>query len=224
MKIVAFASAVLLASAAGAVTVPNGDFTAGNSGFTSGYAYGPGRGDLANAGPTQGAGYYAVVGDAQFSHPSFYRFGDHTTGSGLYLVANGAVDVGVPAYISAAIAVQPFKTYTLSAFFANAYPVSPANIDFRVALGNGGSTSIGTFTIPNGAGVWNAGAETFTTGKATRLQFSFTDLNTAASGNDFAIDDIKLTAVPEAATWTMMIVGFGLVGAGLRRRGAAIAA
>lgn len=31
-------------------------------------------------------------------------------------------------------------------------------------------------------------------------------------------------AVPEAATWTMMIVGFGLVGAGLRRRTGVVAA
>lgn len=31
-------------------------------------------------------------------------------------------------------------------------------------------------------------------------------------------------AVPEAATWTMMIAGFGLVGVGLRRRSAAVAA
>lgn len=30
----------------------------------------------------------------------------------------------------------------------------------------------------------------------------------------------SLTAVPEASTWAMMIAGFGLVGAGMRRRGA----
>jgi hypothetical protein len=34
-----------------------------------------------------------------------------------------------------------------------------------------------------------------------------------------AIDDVSVTAtVPDAATWTMMIAGFGLVGVGLRRR------
>lgn len=32
------------------------------------------------------------------------------------------------------------------------------------------------------------------------------------------IDRFALAAVPESSTWTMMIVGFGIVGAGLRRR------
>ena len=34
----------------------------------------------------------------------------------------------------------------------------------------------------------------------------------------FVIDRIVISAVPEPATWAMMITGFGLAGAGLRRR------
>ena len=185
---------------------------------------GSNAGDLASAGLTAGAGYYAVVSNAQFSHPSFYSFGDHTTGSGLYLVANGAITDGVAVYTSAPIAVAAHTTYSFGAYFANAYPANPANIDFLVALGGGSATSLGTFTIPNGAGVWNAGAKTFTTGTATSVTLSFVDRNTQANGNDFGIDDIKLTAVPEAATWAMMVAGFGLVGLGMRRRGGAVAA
>jgi hypothetical protein len=36
--------------------------------------------------------------------------------------------------------------------------------------------------------------------------------------SDFAPDNAVLASVPEASTWAMMILGFGLVGAFLRRR------
>jgi len=39
------------------------------------------------------------------------------------------------------------------------------------------------------------------------------------------LDNVSLTAaVPEAATWAMMVVGFGLVGVAARRRSATVAA
>ncbi|TFU01516.1 PEP-CTERM sorting domain-containing protein [Polymorphobacter arshaanensis] len=42
----------------------------------------------------------------------------------------------------------------------------------------------------------------------------------------FVIDDLSLNfaAVPEPASWTLMIAGFGMVGASVRRRKAALAA
>lgn len=41
----------------------------------------------------------------------------------------------------------------------------------------------------------------------------------------YNLDNVSVTAaVPEAATWTMLIAGFGLVGAAMRRRQAALAA
>ncbi|WP_332769656.1 PEPxxWA-CTERM sorting domain-containing protein [Phenylobacterium sp.] len=40
-----------------------------------------------------------------------------------------------------------------------------------------------------------------------------------STGNSFELDNIAVaTAVPEPATWAMMIVGFGLMGAAVRRR------
>ena len=54
----------------------------------------------------------------------------------------------------------------------------------------------------------------------TTLQF-FGYQNNGASG----IDDVSVTAaVPEPATWAMMLGGFGLAGAALRRRSDALAA
>jgi hypothetical protein len=40
----------------------------------------------------------------------------------------------------------------------------------------------------------------------------------SSSGNSFELDNIAVSAVPEPATWAMMIAGFGLMGSALRRR------
>ena len=47
---------------------------------------------------------------------------------------------------------------------------------------------------------------------------SISGLTFASSQNSFEIDDISGSAVPEPATWAMMITGFGLAGAAIRRR------
>lgn len=58
-----------------------------------------------------------------------------------------------------------------------------------------------------------------TTGQ-TPLTFQFRGLGVTAA--DFAIDRVYAIAVPEPATWAMMIGGFGLVGGAMRRRRAAV--
>ena len=52
---------------------------------------------------------------------------------------------------------------------------------------------------------------------ATNLTFQFRGLGVTAA--DFAVDRVyALAAVPEPATWGMMIIGFGAIGAAMRRR------
>jgi len=56
-----------------------------------------------------------------------------------------------------------------------------------------------------------------------RLEFSIVDVPPGAfpgSGDYFAVDDLVINshAVPEPATWTMLIAGFGAMGGALRRR------
>lgn len=47
--------------------------------------------------------------------------------------------------------------------------------------------------------------------------FSFTNL-TGGQNEGVLLDGISLSAVPEPATWALMILGFGAVGAAMRRR------
>ena len=87
-----------------------------------------------------------------------------------------------------------------------------------------------TFSSPGGgtkaAPAWTSQTFQFTAaGSSTVLSFRADPVSSAAIGNpDFdafgpAIDNVSvLGAVPEPATWAMMIVGFGFIGAALRRR------
>ena len=80
-------------SHASANSVINGDFEAGNSGFTSQYVYTAVAGGLATGGEAPhfaGEGKYAVGSNPQHFHPSFVSFGDHTTGHGLMMIVNGS--------------------------------------------------------------------------------------------------------------------------------------
>ncbi|HWW65777.1 MAG TPA: PEPxxWA-CTERM sorting domain-containing protein [Sphingomonadaceae bacterium] len=47
---------------------------------------------------------------------------------------------------------------------------------------------------------------------------NFTGLQFNANQNAFEIDSMNVAAVPEPATWAMMIGGFGLIGLSMRRR------
>ncbi len=60
-----------------------------------------------------------------------------------------------------------------------------------------------------------------TVGKRVSYDFgpeTVTKVEFLSTGNSFGFDSLAGTAVPEPATWAMMIMGFGAMGAVLRRR------
>ncbi len=52
---------------------------------------------------------------------------------------------------------------------------------------------------------------------------TFNSITFGSSSNSFEVDDLAVADVPEPATWAMMILGLGGIGAGLRRRRGAFA-
>jgi hypothetical protein len=193
--------------------IVNGDFEAGNSGFSSGYEYTADPGGLATGGeaPGQGAGRYGVGTDPNFFHPAFPSAGDHTSGSGNMMVVNGSGDASKIVWsgtVSSPLTIG--ATYKFSAWVMNVYPASPANLQFSF-----GGNILGTFS-PTGLDQWQEFTAIFT---ATANQTSGSiDLNTEPFGNDFALDDIDLTKVPDGGL-SVALLGFALVGVeGLRRK------
>jgi hypothetical protein len=231
LMIAACASAVAIAAtpAAAVNLITNGDFSAGNSGFTSLYVF-RSPGQYGNPGLSLAEGLYAIDTNADNTHSAWVNLPDHTGDTaGLYLIANGAGDD--IALWQQDVAVTANTTYNFSAFVAdvccnsNASALNgqfPPSFVLRVSDGIT-STDVANFGFPlNSAGVWQQFGGSFFNGSATSLSLSIVNLNTVPGGNDLGLDDISLTAVagvvPEPASWAMLIAGFGLVGAAARRR------
>lgn len=124
------------------------------------------------------------------------------------------------------------KTYKLTflvgnagAYGGNAWAyLLPSTINLSVGGGAGVGYTVSD-TTPNGdPGIlYEQFTTTFlATGATTRIAFT----NGTVGDNYAGLDDVSLTAVPEPATWAMMIGGFFGVGGALRqsRRRAAVAA
>lgn len=214
MKRLIFAATamVLAASGAQAATLVNGDFEAGNTGFGSDYGY---------VAPSFNAlypeGIYTVDSNPNNVHDQWSSFGDHTTGAGLMMIVNGAPDANTWVWRETGITVAQNTTYFFSTWVASSHPANPAHLDFAI---NG--SVIGTLTASPTTGLWQQFYGTWNSGSATTADLALVNDNTIRFGNDFVLDDIAFgtsrPGVPEPATWTMMIVGFGAAGAMLRRR------
>ena len=167
--------------------VINGDFSAGNTGFTSSYTFVSGAGSLVPE------SVYAIDTDPWPDHPSAAHFGDHTTGTGNMMSINGASS---PISVwCETVPVTPNTTYNFSAWVAN---WSSADVgagcpllQFQI---NG--VLIGTpDAITAAPGVWTHFFSTWNSGTATVANICIYDETTAADGNDFSLDDISFTQV-----------------------------
>ena len=171
--------------------ITNGDFSAGNVGFTSTYNY---------TAPTSGSMYpanlYTVYSDPTFTHNTFFGR-DHTSNTGNFMIINGSGTV-LPVWAET-VNVQPNTDYYFSAWAISLNSVAPyANLQFKV---NGVQVGTTTGTLPARPhnnnppynwtrfyGIWNSGA-------ATTANVTIIDLEPASNGNDFGIDDISFATL-----------------------------
>lgn len=166
----------------GGELVTNGNFEAGNTGFTSMYSFG-------NNSP---AGSYTIGNNPSLAPGAFAdwaSFGDHTTGSGLMMIVNGGTVSTVP-FWSETVLTIPGQTYSYSFFAAtiNTTSSSPASLQLEI---NG--VAVGApLVLPTTGGTYVQASGTYvaTSGSAT---LTLVDLNTAVALNDFVVDDISFS-------------------------------
>lgn len=171
---------------AGSNLVVNGDFSSGNTGFTSSYI--PGTGG--SFGPISNAGEYLVTTNPSLAHNLFASFGDHTTGTGQMMVINGASTANVSLWCQS-VTVQPNTWYDFSTWVATAYAQSPAILQFSI-----NNVLLATpFTAPSVTGTWSQFHTTWFSGSNTTANICITNQNTAFNGNDFVLDDIAFKEV-----------------------------
>lgn len=193
--------------------VPNGDFEAGNSQFTSDYAFMPTANTV--------EGEYTVRSDPFPWNTSFVSVGDHTSGTGQMMVANGSAIPGAVVWQSQAIAVTAATNYFFEAFVNNVCcdgftfgPGSESILEFSISQDGGTPISLGTITTDLAlAGTWEGLSTQYLVGTAGSVVLSLINQNTNVGGNDFAIDDVFFgveSTVPEPQA--ILLLGFGLAG------------
>ena len=170
-------------AAAGNNLVVNGDFEQGNVGFTSAYTH-------VYTCSVLNEGYYTVGVNAHDYHPGFYNGPDQTTGTGNYMIINGAMTSNTNVWTQT-VTVAPNTDYAFSIWVCSVggssqYPTNLAQLQFSVngnQLGN-------IFTAPNAYGLWSRYYEVWNSGNNTSAVITILNQNTAAGGNDFGLDDI----------------------------------
>jgi hypothetical protein len=240
----AIAAAVGAATAAQAATnlVVNGDFSQGDTGFTSQYRYvDPTHGSMM---PEQ---VETIASDPKAVHPYWVALHDDNP----MLLVNGATHGSLTVW-QESLATVSGQAYSFSAeamdVCCNAgHPgrYAPSELEFEIS-----SNDFATFqtlatidTASKDAGQFMTATVSFVATGATQIRI--VDALTGRVGNDFGVDDISVTAlagpdtpptppgpgvtaaaVPEPGSWSLMIAGLGGLGGMIRatRRRAKIAA
>jgi|HubBroStandDraft_1064217.scaffolds.fasta_scaffold339862_1 hypothetical protein len=183
------ATALVVGAQTGQNLAINGDFENGNTGFTSGYTLG----DVSNP------GFYAIGANPSAATGAFGDWcncGDHTSGTGKMMIVNGATDAALPVW-EETVAVTPSTSYTFSFWGAEVDHDSSSlpHLSLRI---NGSAIGSSTFPEypPDNGGQWQNYKFTWKSGESKSADLALFDLNTDASWNDFALDDIRFSAVP----------------------------
>jgi hypothetical protein len=191
--------AVLAAGAPGAVII-NGDFEAGNAGFSTDYSYRV----VSNA---PNFGQYGVT-TTSFAWTNFWNTltADHTTGSGQFMI----VDVGDTTSVvwRQTVAVTPGTSYSFSAWLATWTTFPATTLAVRVD-----GVQVGLWAAPGNA-VWTPYAASFDSGARTSVEISLVPTTFFQPGADVAIDDIMIIPAPAP----LALAAAGLIGVCTRRR------
>jgi gliding motility-associated-like protein len=178
--------------------VKNGDFELGNVNFTSNYAYKSGTGTAI----IYATGSYAVATDPKSVHSGFATMGDHTTGTGKMMIANGSTTANVMIWSQKVSGIKPNTKYLLSAYLASCTPNTPAILSFSIE-----GQKQGANISPGAVGIWTQFYTEWNSGSISGdATITITNMQSGDDGNDFALDDISLTESCETCSCEYKVV------------------
>lgn len=187
----------LVRSRSGVNLIVNGDFSQGDTGFTSEYVYGTGG----SSGLLTAEGQYAIDDNAGDTHNRFADCRDHTTGTGnmMILNASGMEDN----FWCQSVTVNEGVSYDFSAWVTSVNDQNPAQLQFsidNVLLGQQFNASLDLCNWQEFAAQWTAPAD-------ATVEICVVNVNLTPAGNDFAIDDIAFQEICETSdTITLTVV------------------
>lgn len=164
--------------------IVNGDFTAGNSGFTSNYGY------QTNLVPET---KYYVGTNPRDHHASWASFGDHTTGSGKMMIVNGDTVIGSLVWKQTNVSVATNTSYDFTVWAASSYPTNPTVLDVYI-----NNVLVGTINCTATTGQWVKELSLWNSGSSNLATIEIKNRNSDFNGNDFVLDDISMAATPVA--------------------------
>ena len=164
----------------------NGDFSAGNTGFTSAYFYdGPSAVE---------PGHYGINTNAASFNPGNASFGDHTTGTGKMMLVDGALKTNTIVWTET-VPVAPNTMYEFTGWAASSDGTSPAVLRFLI----NSNQVVSDFALTIAAGEWRQFAALWDSGSNTSATIGIIDTVTNYVGNDFALDDLAFGVYTNAA-------------------------
>jgi hypothetical protein len=201
-----FASGAAACAECNANIIPNGDFEMGWSGFSSGYSRCASPSEIGQAGKADVFQAPVVVWCPAIP--------DHTSGNGKFFVANGDSSANaVVWHTTTTCALKAQQLYRFQAWVITltyVQPVHPGpNLQFWIAPQDNSLPSVllgGMPPLSNGCSTtWTyIFADFFSTFDGI-ARISLVNTETAAAGNDFAVDDIffgSAFSAPGAPAWT----------------------
>ena len=174
--------------------VVNGNFTAGNTGFTSNYTLGTGG----SWGLVSNPGTYAVTTSPNLAHSNFFSFGDHSSGTGNMLVCNGSA-IANDIVWSQTITVTPNTNYNFSAWMASVENLSSSSQAAQLQFSINGTLIGPVSTASLTAGQWSQFFVNWNSGVNTSAVITIVDQNVQQGSNDFVLDDIFFQQICVAA-------------------------
>lgn len=164
----------------------DGDFEQGNNGsYESQYPYSTQLG---------GYGTYTIASDPyQASGGATWSatFGDHTTGSGLMFLGDGATTANVTVW-QETVPVQPGTTYSWEFWAANAdSDVGPGGAVAQLQTYINDQAVGDPLVLPIAGGQWVSLDANWTAGAETAATIALVNLDTSGTDNDFALDDVS---------------------------------
>ncbi len=169
------------AEVTGSNLITNGDFSMGNTGFTSQYNF---------ANPNATEGQYFIGKNPQAWNQGLHTCGDHSTGNGNMMMVNGAPVADVNVWTQT-VNVVPNTNYSFSTWIQSLWPPNPSQLQFSI---NGKAAGL-LITASSNTCEWNQFYTTWNSGDNTTAEISIVNKNTAVQGNDFALDDISFAPV-----------------------------
>lgn len=173
--------------------ITNGDFEAGNSGFSSAYTY--------NTTSLQNEGTYAIISNPQSLHTNFSNCANFNDYGTLQMVVNGAQTAGAKIWYKT-VTVKPNTQYQFTYYVQSVHPDSPSIMQLyanNIAVGPSYTASGTTCLWKKFVYIWNSGAN-------SSVELSLINQNTAPSGNDFALDNITFQETYSVSGTTNVVV------------------